>query len=670
MVTMSERFETEHLTPKIRLRAIFIGLVFAVAICLLTPVNNIYHRSTPLGGGHFPLAPFFVFFTLALLVWLLGRIIGRRPLLSGSELLVIWIQTVIGSGIAYTGLARTFLINLTAPFHFATVGNQWQETFEPLLPAALIPRNNEAIELMYNGLATGRDMSWLEVVMAIPWGAWSSVFIRWGIFIMICYLVMIFIINLFARQWIVNERLNFPLLKVSQFVSYAVDQPGNAQVFRNRFLLIGILVPVLLHLLNGISLHYPSVPTIQTLILAGKYFPKEGLLSGFYKLKIYIYPAFIGFAFLTSRQISFSFWVFFLAGGLLYGILDMAGYAVPASELGITFGPTVTRPEEMQMLGAYGVFFLFLVWLARYHLLDVSKQALFMRSIDLKQIEWFDVRTSFWGIIIGFGALTAWFFWQGMPPLTALLVISSFFMISLVATRIICQGGIAYFTLTAAPIDGLIAFFGTKMFAGASGVLAAISQKVMFVDLRESLMPSLLHAKKIHLGKQPTTLLFTGLLLTLALSVTSSVVAMMALCYRYGIRELELEWATRTTLNVYENAFRLIVNPVSPGDSVYTFALIGALVMFGLVFCYQRFYWWPIHPIGYLTAYSSAMRILWVSFFIGWLCNALCMKYGGVNLFRKMQFFFIGLVIGDLMMGGIWAIVAQFTFSSYMVLPD
>ncbi|MEJ2137235.1 MAG: hypothetical protein P8X86_18560 [Desulfofustis sp.] len=280
---MSERFETELLTPQIRLRSIIVGLVFATSICLLTPVNNVYHRSTPLGGGHFPLAPFFVYFVLAIFVLLLGRIIGRRPLLSGSELLVIWIQMVIGSGIAYTGLARTFLINLTAPFHFATVGNQWQETFEPLLPAALIPRNQEAVELLYNGLPAGRSMGWLEVVMEIPWQSWSSVFLRWGIFILLCYLVMIFIINLFARQWLVNEKLNFPLLKVSQFVSYAVDRPGNAQVLRNRFLLIGILIPVLLHLLNGISLHYPSVPTIQTLILAGKYFPKEGLLSGFYK---------------------------------------------------------------------------------------------------------------------------------------------------------------------------------------------------------------------------------------------------------------------------------------------------------------------------------------------------------------------------------------------------
>ncbi len=659
-----------QLTSQIRPRAILIGLILAASICLLTPVNNIYHRATPLGGGHFPLAPFFLFLVLALIVLLVSKLFKSRALITGSELLVMWMQMVIGSGIAYTGLTRTLLINLTAPIQFATAGNQWQETFAPLLPKALMPQDIEAIELLYNGLPSGRSMGWLEVVGEIPWQAWSSVFLRWGLFILLCYLLMIFIINLFARQWIVNEKLNFPLLKVSQFVSYTVDSPEGAQLLKSRFLLVGLLVPICLHTLNGLSLHFPSIPTVETLILAGKYFPKEGLLSGFYKLKIYIYPAFIGFAFLTSRQISFSFWFFFLAGSLFYGILDITGYSVPASELGITFGPTLTRPEEMQMIGAYGVFFLFLVWLARHHLIDVTKQALFMRPGEINQSEWFDVRLSFWGVAGGFLFLTLWFIWQGMAAVPALLLISSFFMISLVATRIICQGGIAYFTLTAAPIDGLITNFGTKMFAGASGLLGAISQKVLFVDLRESLMPSLLHSKKVHQSKYPAALVFSGLLLTLAVSVTTSVLAMMTLCYRYGIRELELEWATSTTLNVYENAFRLIVNPVTPGDSVYTFALIGIAIMLVLVFCYQRFYWWPIHPIGYLTAYSSAMRILWISFFVGWLCNALCMKYGGVTLFRKMQFFFIGLVIGDLLMGGIWAIVGQFTFSSYMVLPD
>ena len=80
-------------------------------------------------------------------------------------------------------------------------------------------------------------------------------------------------------------------------------------------------MPVCLHLLNGLSFYNPTIPSIPTLILAGKYFPKVGLFSGFYKLKIYIYPAFIGFAFLTSKQISFSFWLFYAAGALLFGLL-------------------------------------------------------------------------------------------------------------------------------------------------------------------------------------------------------------------------------------------------------------------------------------------------------------------------------------------------------------
>jgi hypothetical protein len=38
---------------KIRLRAILLGSLFALAICLITPFNNAYRQATPLGGGHF-----------------------------------------------------------------------------------------------------------------------------------------------------------------------------------------------------------------------------------------------------------------------------------------------------------------------------------------------------------------------------------------------------------------------------------------------------------------------------------------------------------------------------------------------------------------------------------------------------------------------------------------
>ncbi len=165
-------------------------------------------------------------------------------------------------------------------------------------------------------------------------------------------------------------------------------------------------------------------------------------------------------------------------------------------------------------------------------------------------------------------------------------------------------------------------------------------------------------------------IIFSGLFFTILTSLIASILAIMTLYYRYGTRELQLEWASRTTITVYENVHRLMTAPVETGGWITFFAIAGAIIMLILVVCYHRFYWWPIHPLGYLTAYSSAMRILWVSFFIGWVCNAICMRYGGVSLFKKIQFFFIGLIIGDFLMGGGWAIVGLFTDSGYQVLPD
>lgn len=653
----------------IRHRALVLGLVLAGGICLLTPYNNIFRQATPLGGGHFPLAPFFILMILTSTAAVVGKVFTRRPF-SGRELLVVWILMVLVSGIAYTGLIRTFFINLTAPYHFATVENQWEDQLQPMLPEKLYPQDREAIRQLYDGLPGGRRMGWIQVFSHIPWSAWAVPLTAWSVFILAAYGVMICLVNLLSRQWIHNERMNFPLLQVPRLLEDAMESPAGGRVFFNYFLLTGILVPVCLHAINGLHAFYPSVPQIPTLILAGPYFPKYGVFSGFQKLKIYLYPAFIGFAFLTSRQISFSFWVFFILGGLLIGMLSVVGVTVPAASLGITFGPTLSRPEETQMIGAYGVFFLFILWLARFHVRDVLCQAFGKKETAGVQTEWFSVRRAFWFSVSGFAGMVLWCRYFGMPLPRAVLLIGAFFMVMIVAVRVICQGGLAYFTLTVAPMDGLMVVFGSKFFAGVGGVIAAVAQKVLFVDLRESLMPSLVHARKVTQDATPRRGVFAAIGLALPAGLGLSFISMLCLCYRYGIRELELDWAIRTTVTVYDTIHSFVESPVEPGRWVIIFSVAGALVMLTLVVCYHRFYWWPIHPIGYLTTYSSAMRILWVSFFIGWACNALCMRYGGIALFRRLRYFFVGLIIGDFLMGGLWALAGLVTGISYQVLPS
>ena len=660
--------EREKNLIKIRPRAFIIGFVFAVLICAFTPFNNIYRNATPLGGGYFPLAPFYVLFWLTFLTAFTRMFFKKSQILTGSELLFTWGLMLLVSGIAYTGFARTFFINITAPFYFSSIGNQWHTILQPLLPHSLFPQSSGAVSMLYNGIKGGQNMGWMELAFKIPWTSWAVPFLSWGIFMVICYFLLLCLIHIVSRQAMENERMNFPLLIVPKMMEKALDEKKLSSFFGNRFLLTGLSIPICLHILNGVNFYFPSFPHINTLILAGRYFPKQGILAGFAKLKLYFYPAFIGFAFLASKQVSFSFWFFFIAGAFLTGILSAAGLSFPAAELGTTFGPTLSHPEETQMVGAFIVFALFLVWLARFHFSRIAKNA--FQITNRKNDPDFLVDTiTFWGTISGFIALVVWFSFHGVSVLQSLILIVFFILFTMIAVRVVCQGGVTYFTLTVAPLDAINTILGLKIFSSAALVLGSISQKVLFVDLRESVAPSILHTLKITRRYKGQGKIICTIFLTMVACLFVSAIAMILLCYKYGIRELQLDWATRTTLSMYNNILPLIHNNITQGNSIKYFALAGAIIMGILVVCYHRFYWWPLHPIGYLMLYSSAMRILWLSFFMGWAFNALCMRYGGVTLFKKMRYFFVGLIIGDFLMGGTWAIIGFFTEYGYHVLP-
>jgi len=653
---------------RIRPRAFFIGLFLAVVICAVTPFNNVYRSATPLGGGYFPLAPFYFLFWLTLAMSVTRKIFKSGPWLTGTELLFTWVIMVLVSGIAYTGFARTFFINLTAPFYFSNVENQWLKDLVPLIPGNLLPGTASAVELLYNGIDGGRDKGWLDVAAQVPWKAWLLPFLSWGIFILSAYFLILCLVHMIARQAMENERMNFPLLILPRMIQEAFDKNQLRAFWFNKYLLMGLAIPACLHLLNGLNFYFPSFPHINTLVLAGPYFPRQGIFAGFIKLKLYFYPAFIGFAFLASKQVSFSFWFFFILGAFFTGVLSVSGLSLPESELGATFGPTLSRPEEVQMIGAFLVFAFFLVWMARFHFKDVAQNALGLNRGKLDPEQVVD-KFAFWGTGAGFVALTGWFVFHGVSLVQSVVLILFFLIFTMVAVRVVCQGGITYFTLNVAPLDAMNTIFGLKMFSGLGLLLAGISQKVMFVDLRESVAPSILHGLRITRRAKGQMTIAGMIFLTMAVCLAVSAMAMILLCYKYGIRELQLDWATRTTLSMY-NQIQPLMSHADQGNSIIYFTLLGGLVMGGLVFCYHRFYWWPLHPIGYLMIYSSAMKILWISFFIGWMFNTLCMRYGGIRLFKKMRFFFAGMIMGDFLMGGSWALIGLFTETGYQVLPN
>lgn len=686
----------------VRPRALVLGFVLGLVLCVLTPYNSAYLHNPPLGGGHFPLAPFFIAAWLFVFSAFTGWVRKGAGLLSGLEILTVWVLMVIFSGISYAGLAQTFFVNITAPFYFAEDGFRWAEALQPLLPRAWYPDAHdggagmEAVRTIYDGLDSGWEMSWVEVFRQIHWDVWIGPLLAWGAFVLLCFFVMYCLMALLSKQWVVNERINFPLLRVPQLMGEALDKRGMGTFFRDRFLLVGLCSAASLHLLNGLHFYFPHVPEIPTLILAGSYFPKYGLFSGYYNLRMYIFPAFIAFAFLAPRQISFSFWFFYLLAGLVTGILYVSGMQIPQAALGVTFGADFARPEEAQIIGAYLIFFLFILWLARTHLWCqiremVQPLRLWKRKAGPQgQVDgaadegicaadrdrerprhetWEASPWPGWGLLLGGACLVWWCRFFGLPMIAAVLVPMAFFLVLIVASRIIVQGGLPLFTVTAAPSDGLIGTFGSG-FLGHVGLLAtAVMQKLLFLNLRESLLPTLFHSAKISENVRNHRLWFGVIAGALVVAVALSFVTMLALSYKYGVRDMNMDWATSSTIATYENVQRLLDVPAEPNTWVLAFGGVGALVMLFLVFMYYRVTWWTLHPIGYLTAYTSGMQMLWFCFFLGWLCNHLCLRYGGTGLFNKVRFFFVGLVLGDFLMGGIWALVGMFARAGYNVFP-
>ncbi len=655
---------------RLRLPAFITGLIFVALFCAITPFNNIKLQNSPLAGGHFPLASFAVLLFILLILNPLLALVRKTWRFHLHEILLIWSMVAVSTGVAYTGLLRTFIINITMPKRLALTTGGAGEGLLPLLPQSLFPGDPEMIKTLYSGLECGMDIGWWEILRQIPFSVWMLPMLWWGLFIVLVYMAMFGMVGIFSHQWIENEKMNFPLLRAPEILSVESAEGNLGSIMFNSFFIIGISIPVVLHAFNGLHAYFPQIPQIPTIILAQPYVPKEGLLSGFYKAKIYIFPAFMGFAFLTSKQVSFSLWSFYIAGGFLPGILQLFGWRLPAAALGTTFGPVISRVEEMQMIGAFGAFFFFILWLARDHLWVVLR-SVFKKNgaLAAEYHGLLQPRTALFLFAAGFLGTAVWLNLFGMDLFSAFLLIAVCFMLQLVASRLICQGGLPFFTLTAAPSDGFLAFLDTRLIAPATLYLGAIIQKVTFLDMRESLMPSLFQSSKLSDGSSPRSRFLWGIVLAIGLGIAVTFVAMLALYYKFGIAALPDEWALETTRRAHENAAQLLNYPEAPKTWSIIFTAIGAMVMLLLVLGYHHFIWWPLHPIGYLTTYSSAMQTLWFSFFIGWLSNMLVIRYGGVNLYRDVRLLFIGLIVGDIFMAVVWLIVGMFSRVGYHVLP-
>jgi hypothetical protein len=88
---------------------------------------------------------------------------------------------------------------------------------------------------------------------------------------------------------------------------------------------------------------------------------------------------------------------------------------------------------------------------------------------------------------------------------------------------------------------------------------------------------------------------------------------------------------------------------------------IGAAIMLMLMLARWYYVWWPLHPLGYPIGPIVIMDHLWFNMFLAWLIKVVVLRYGGVALYRRTRPFFMGMIVGHIVPGGIFLFIDHFT---------
>jgi hypothetical protein len=99
-----------------------------------------------------------------------------------------------------------------------------------------------------------------------------------------------------------------------------------------------------------------------------------------------------------------------------------------------------------------------------------------------------------------------------------------------------------------------------------------------------------------------------------------------------------------------------------------SFIFVGAAGALLVALMYQRFFWWPLHPIGCTTGSSWGIQMFLLSIFLGWFFKYIVLKYGGFRAYSKVKPLFLGLILGEYVIGAIWIIVGLFAGRGYRIL--
>ena len=620
--------QTAPARSALSLRALLLGLVLVLVICLGAPFSIWMVGSSEITWSYFPIGvgvPLVLLLAVNALVrrWWPGG--GLTP----PELITVIIMGLVTSGIPIF-MAGYLLAIPSKPYYGATPENEWAAYIQPYLPEWAIPGGSaESMRFFYEGLPAGAS---------IPWASWLAPLGWWLSLLLALYLACFCLVIILRRQWVEHERLAFPLTEMSRLL--VEEKPGAAlpPVLTSRVFWIGWAVPFSIIAFNTIGYFHPGFPQVGV---------HQGLalqwLDGVPAVQVLLYFPIVGFMYLVGTSISFSIWFFFLFFQVEMGLFNWVG--LTATPDAFVWGPSPAL--SWQGFGAFTTMVLLSLWMARGHLAAVLRQALRGDAQIDDSGEMVSYRTAVYGFAGGCLYLLAWLWRSGMDLHIAALFLFGVLVIYLGITRLVIQSGMYYLTTPMASQGLVLAITGTAVMP--PNLVALALSYSWHGDIQSLFMPSAAHAARLnqlHRGRR-------GLGLAIALAVVVgfavTICFMLYLCYQYGAGNFR-SWIFQPGAGAggiaFDSAVRHMRNPVDTDWGKLGYFSLGSILYGLLSLGHYRFYWWPLHPVGLTISSVWMIQRIAFSVFLSWAVKSLVLRLGGVQLYRQIRPFFIGLIVG------------------------
>ncbi|MBI5834484.1 MAG: hypothetical protein HZB16_19470 [Armatimonadetes bacterium] len=636
MVEASDTQQTS-IESRVRARAVIIALAFipvnAYWVVMMEAIKYTGHPTT-----------YSLFFNVVIVLSLLvagNYVLAKvwKPLLTRADFIVIYFMVSFASALAGHDQAQVLMGVLCWPIYKATPENRWAETFGEYLPRYFVPRDPAALKAFFVG-----HSSFFE-----HWRAWVAPLGCWFAFTMVILFMFYCINTVLRRQWVENERLTFPLVALP----LEMVQP-DLSFFRSRYMWIAFCIPLTINVVNNLHQWYPGIPEVgtrtkylSTYVNSTHWRPVGGT-------PLFVFPFAIGIGYLLPLDVLGSSWIF-----CWYWKLQR----VLGSYFGLTTGSPSAPFIPEQAYGGYVALAVLSLYAGRKHIWRVVRCAFgqdpeYARS----RREGMPYALAFWGFIAGFSFLV-WFSRQMRMEWGAIFaVFIGYFAISIAVDRLRAEFGSPTHDLhDAYPGTMLPRMWGPRVFT--PWTLTGFSFYHWFNRAHRS-HPMPIHLESLvasgRLGIDQRKM--TGAMAAAAVvGLISAYIAVLDPHYRYGADSAKTWGLLKYFGNeAWGRLASYMNNPVRPEPGSLYAIIVGFFCCVSLFLVRVRWVGFPLHPVGFAVSSSWSMDQVWLSLLIAWCCKVAIVRYGGLKLYRKAVPFFLGLILGDFVVGGLFNLVGIF----------